>query len=534
MTIIHNPVLRGFNPDASMLRVGDDYYIATSTFEWFPGVQIHHSRDLINWRVISRPLDQASVLDLRGVPSSGGIWAPALTYDNGIFYLMITTVMARRGVFKDLHNYLLTATDINGPWSEPLYLNSSGFDPFLFHDDDGSKWLLNMKWDFRKGRNRFAGVVMQQYCPDQRKLIGAIKTVATGTSIGVTEGPFLFKREGWYYLLLAEGGTGWNHAATLARSRYIDGPYEYDPDYPLITTVDVQDHPLQKAGHGAIVETQNGEWYLSYICARSLPGRRLSPLGRETGLAKVVWTEDGWLRLASGGKAPALIMEPPDLPLHPFPVLPAVDHFDRDKLSAQFFTLRVPAAEDWLSLTERPGFLRLRGRESLYSWFRQSMVARRLEEFCCEAETCLEFEPEHFNQMAGLTLYYDESDHFYLRMSRDEERGRHVALITTRLGQYDEPNDAYVSVEGWNRCYMKIRIDYERVQFYCSPDGLAWQAVGPVLDLGQLSDEYEGKLGFTGTFVGLCAQDLSGTMKHADFDYFKYVNHEGTSVESLN
>jgi xylan 1,4-beta-xylosidase len=526
MTLITNPVLRGFNPDASMLRVGDDYYIATSTFEWFPGVQIHHSRDLVNWQVIARPLCDASLLDLRGVPSSGGIWAPALTYDNGMFYLMITNVMARRGVFKDLHNYLLTATDINGPWSAPLHLNSSGFDPFLFHDDDGTKWLLNMRWDFRKGRDRFAGVVMQQFSPEERKLVGPVKTIATGTSIGVTEGPFMFKRDGWYYLLLAEGGTGWNHAATLARSRRIEGPYEYDPESPLITTIDAPEHPLQKAGHGAVVETQNGEWYLSFICARALPGRRLSPLGRETGLARVVWTEDGWLRLEGGGRAPGLRFAAPDLAPHPIPKLPDQDDFDGDALGNAYFTLRVPADDEWLSLSERKGFLRLRGRESLYSWFRQSMVARRLAHFRCVAETCVEFEPEHFNQMAGLTLYYDESDHFYLLVTRDEERGKHIRLMTTKQGQYDEPDDAFVSAEGWERCYLKVIVDGERVQFHCSPDGTEWQAVGPALDLGQLSDEYEGKLGFTGTFVGLCAQDLSGTMKHADFDYFKYLGED--------
>lgn len=235
------------------------------------------------------------------------------------------------------------------------------------------------------------------------------------------------------------------------------------------------------------------------------------------------WTEDGWLRLAGGGKAPNLVVDAPDLTPHPFPELPEIDHFDERELGVPYFTLRVPASGDWLSLTERLGYLRLRGRESLFSWFRQSMVGRRLSHFRCVAETCVEFEPAHYNQMAGLTLYYDESDHFYLRVGYDEERGKHIGLITTRLGQYDEPDHAVVSAEGWTRCYLKVRVDYERVQFYCSPDGAEWQTVGPVLDLGQLSDEYEGKLGFTGTFIGLCAQDLSGTMKHADFDYFKYA-----------
>lgn len=523
MITISNPVLRGFNPDASMLRVGDDYYIATSTFEWFPGVQIHHSRDLVNWRLLTRPLTEPSWLDLRGVPSSGGIWAPALTYYEGTFYLMITNVKARRGVYKDLHNYLLTASDIMGPWSEPIHLNSSGFDPFLFHDDDGRKWLLNMAWDFRKGKNRFGGIVLQEYSDSQKCLIGEARTIATGTSIGVTEGPFMFKRNGWYYLLLAEGGTGWNHAATLARSRFIEGPYEYDPNYPLITTVDTPDYPLQKAGHGAIVQTQDGEWYMSYICARPLPGRRLSPLGRETGLARLEWTEDGWLKLAEGGKLPPLTERAPQLPLHPFEEEPEVDHFDIEQLGQQYFTLRVPAAEEWISLIERPGYLRLRGRESLFSWHDQSLIARRLDHYECEIETRVVFEPEHFNQMAGLVLYYDESDHFYLRVSHSEEHGKHIALITTKQGQYDELDGAVVVAEGWDNCYLKVSLFFDRVQFSCSKDGEAWTFVGSELDLGQLSDEYEGKLGFTGTMVGLCAQDLSGTKKHADFDYLRYT-----------
>lgn len=296
--MIRNPVLRGFNPDPSMIRVGDDYYIATSTFEWFPGVQIHHSRDLVNWRILGYPLTRVSQLDLRGNPSSGGIWAPALSFHNGLFYLLYTDVKGRRDAFKDLHNYMVTATDIEGPWSEPIYLHSRGFDPFLFHDDDGRKWVLNMRWDYREGKSSFGGIELQEYSPEQGKLIGHVELISGGSSLGVTEGPQLLKRDGFYYLLLAEGGTGYNHAATMARSREIGGPYEIDPDYPMLTTVRNPEHPLQKAGHGSLVETRNGEWYMAHICARPLPGRRLSPLGRETAIQKVEWTDDGWLRLA--------------------------------------------------------------------------------------------------------------------------------------------------------------------------------------------------------------------------------------------
>jgi xylan 1,4-beta-xylosidase len=150
------------------------------------------------------------------------------------------------------------------------------------------------------------------------------------------------------------------------------------------------------------------------------------------------------------------------------------------------------------------------------------MVARRLQHYRAEVETSVEFDPEHYMQMAGLICYYDEADHFYLRISRDEERGKHVQLIVSHLGICDEPDGAAVSVEGWERCRLKVTVETDKVQFYCSEDGIAWISVGPTLDLGQLSDEYEGKLGFTGTFIGMCVQDLAGTRKHADFDYFRY------------
>ena len=188
---LQNPILKGFNPDPSILRVGEDFFIATSTFEWFPGVQIHHSKDLVNWRLLTRPLTRKSQLDMRGNGNSAGIWAPCLTHDGEKFHLIYTDVKhwSTTGSFKDTHNYLVTAEHIEGPWSEPIYLNSSGFDPSLFHDDDGRKWLLNMLWDHRPGHHPFAGIVLQEYDPVKQKLVGPIKNIFTGTSLKVTEGP---------------------------------------------------------------------------------------------------------------------------------------------------------------------------------------------------------------------------------------------------------------------------------------------------------------------------------------------------------
>src|SRR5690349_7346323 len=282
MPHIRNPILPGFNPDPSIVRVGDDYYIATSTFEWFPGVQLHHSRDLVNWRTLRQPLRRASQLNMLGDPDSCGVWAPCLTYADGLFYLVYTdtkrygrTTAAGAGgaSLRDFHNYLVTSPAIEAEWSDPIYLNATGFDPSLFHDDDGRKYLVQMLWDHRPGRNRFAGIVLQEYSPAAQRLIGERKIIFEGTAIGFTEGPHLYKRDGYYYLLTAEGGTGWGHAVTLARSREIAGPYELHPHTYLLTSRDRPDAPLQRAGHADLVETEQGETYMVHLCGRPIPNR---------------------------------------------------------------------------------------------------------------------------------------------------------------------------------------------------------------------------------------------------------------------
>ncbi|MBL9200909.1 MAG: glycoside hydrolase family 43 protein, partial [Opitutaceae bacterium] len=307
--MIRNPILPGFNPDPSIVRVGDDYYIATSTFEWFPGVQIHHSRDLVHWRLLSRPLTRPSQLNMLGDPDSCGVWAPCLTYADGLFWLIYTDVKrygrtsvggASGASLRDFHNYLVTCPTIDGEWSDPVYLNSSGFDPSLFHDASGKKYLLNQLWDHRPGKNRFNGIVLQEYSIKERKLIGERKNIFAGTPIWFTEGPHLYQRDGWYHLITAEGGTGWGHAVTMARSRSLFGPYELHPDTYVLTARHRPDAALQRTGHADLVETQNGEIYMVYLCGRPLPNRGRCTLGRETAIQKMSWGADGWLRTLDG------------------------------------------------------------------------------------------------------------------------------------------------------------------------------------------------------------------------------------------
>lgn len=224
---IQNPILRGFHPDPSIVRVGEDYYIATSTFEWWLGVRLHHSRDLIHWELIEYPLNRISQLDLRGVGASQGIWAPCLTFDQGTFYLVYTIVRSFYCNMYDTENYLVKTKNIHGPWSEPIPLNNFGFDPSLFHDDDGRKYIVSMATDYRVPKKYTGRLVLQEYDDRLEKMVGPIKDIYMADHIFL-EGPHIFKKNGWYYLFSADTGTGELHGQTIQRSRSVWGPYEMD------------------------------------------------------------------------------------------------------------------------------------------------------------------------------------------------------------------------------------------------------------------------------------------------------------------
>jgi xylan 1,4-beta-xylosidase len=537
---IQNPILAGFNPDPSIVRVGDDYYIATSTFEWFPGVQIHHSRDLVHWRLLTRPLNRAGQLNMQGDPDSCGIWAPCLTYADGLFWLIYTDVKrygrtsvggASGASLRDFHNYHVTSPRIDGDWSDPVYLNSSGFDPSLFHDDDGRKYLVNMIWDHRPGNNRFAGIVLQEYSVKERKLVGERKNIFKGTPIGFTEAPHLFKRNGWYYLLTAEGGTAWGHAVTMARSRHLTGPYELHPDTHILSARHRPDVELQRAGHADLVETQNGETYMVYLCGRPLRNRGRCTLGRETAIQKVVWGADDWLRTLDGQGIPTLETPAPGLPEHAFPSPPAREDFNASHLPIDFQWLRTPWPEEIFSLTARPGFLRLYGRETIGSLFRQSLVARRQQSHCFSAATVIEFEPQHFQQSAGLVCYYNSAKFHYLYLSHDETAGKHLRVMSCLL---DSPQtDAFtppIAIPAGKPVHLRAEIDYERLHFAYRVEGVDkdWRWLPQQFDASILSDEATapGQPNFTGAFVGMACQDGSGTARPADFDFFEYCGRE--------
>ena len=537
---IRNPILRGFNPDPSIVRVGDDYYIATSTFEWFPGVQIHHSRDLVHWHLLTRPLNRASQLNMLGDPDSCGIWAPCLSYADGLFWLIYTDVKrfgrasvagASGASMRDFHNYLVTSPRIDGDWSDPVYLNSSGFDPSLFHDDDGRKYLVNMLWDHRPGNNRFAGIVLQEYSVKERKLIGERKNIFPGTALGFTEAPHLYKRNGWYYLLTAEGGTGWRHVVTMARSRNISGPYELHPDTYIMSARHRPDAELQRAGHASLVETRNGETYMAYLVGRPLRNRGRCTLGRETAIQKMVWDEDDWLRTLDGEGVPTIETPAPGLPVHELPSALVREDFNSPQLPIDFQWLRTPWPEEIFSLTARPCFLRLFGRETIGSSFRQSLVARRQQSHCFSAATVVEFEPDHFQQLAGLVCYYNSTKYHYLYLSRDETVGKYLRVMSCAPDALQA--DAFtpsIPIPPGRPVHLRVEVDYERLHFAYRAEGADndWRWLPQQIDASILSDECSapGQPNFTGAFIGMACQDLAGTGKHADFDFFEYAERD--------
>jgi xylan 1,4-beta-xylosidase len=450
-----------------------------------------------------------------------------LSYADGKFWL-VYTVVRNTGAgrpFKDLHNYLITSSRIEGPWSDPVHLNASGFDPSLFHEEDGRKWLIQMRWDFRPDRPRFAGIILQEFDSAANRLTGEVRTLLQKDRL--IEGPNLYRRDGWYYLMLAEGGTGWNHGISMARSRRLEGPYELDPQDSVLTSRDDPTLPLQKAGHGELVETPDGQWYLAHLASRPLGegSQRRCVLGRETCLQKVEWTSEGWLRLEGGGHHPKVEVPNPRGKHTPQKRISRFQaNFSGEISETGWYSLRGPLDTNWWSLTERPGWLRIRGRESLHSLFEQSLWARRLESFRWRVQTCMQFLPPSFAQSAGLILWYDTRTHYYLRVTRDERRGLLVGLALTDDGSYAEPPEAQRESYPGQEIFLRAEGDRERLKFWSGPDGKKWDPIGGVLDLSRLSDDYGTGLHFTGAFAGLCVQDLDGSRLPADFREFSLEN----------
>jgi xylan 1,4-beta-xylosidase len=293
------------------------------------------------------------------------------------------------------------------------------------------------------------------------------------------------------------------------------------PGNPMLSASGDPASPLHSSGHGCFVETPAGEWYFAHLCRRPIVNGR-SVLGRETAIQKIAWDSDGWPRLDQGGVLPAVEVPDPGLGSKVFPVTPARDDFDKPNLAVDWQSLRLPFDEAHGSLTERPGYLRLKGHESLLSLHDQIVVARRQRAFHIQATTVVEFQPENFQQSAGLVAFYNTGNFFYLFVSRADYGPLAVGLMTCDRSKVAYPIETVVDAGSSGRVYLRVEIDLARLRFFYSTDGDEWVPIGDEQDASTLSDEYALPWAFTGNFVGMACQDLTGSGKAADFDWFEY------------
>lgn len=522
--MIQNPILKGFCPDPSIIRVGEDYYIATSTFEWWPGVKLFHSKDLKNWEQILSPLRRESQLNMIGDPASGGIWAPCLSYDGTCYYLTYTDVKTKKGRYYNTHNYMIYTDNIYGVWSEPVYLNSIGFDPSLFHDLDGRKYLINMV-------NGFKGILVQEIEPGTWKLKGERKKVYSGSGIGCTEGPHMYHIGDWYYIIAAEGGTGLSHCVTMARSKSVWGPFETAPDNPILTSNRLDAAALQKCGHADFTDTPDGEWYMVHLCSRPLGGLKWSVLGRETAIQKMFFDKDGWLKLEEGGNyACTSVPEPLQIEgkRKGTPVdISFFDDFNQESLDVRYVSPRV-SYEAFADCKLRTGYVRLTGQESMNSLHHVSLLAVRQQEVFARAETAMEFAPDYPEQLAGLTYMYDAMNFYIFGKTVDEEEQAVLTLVKSDAGVItDEIEPIRIKTDGPVKLRAVVAQSGLAVNFaYCMGDE-EWHEAGASLSIEILTDEH--CRGFTGAHFGIYIHDMTGLGYCADFNYFSIQYQKETA-----
>ena len=512
----HNPILPGFYPDPSICRVGADYYLINSSFEYFPGLPVFHSRDLVNWRQIGHVLDQPEQLNLDGIRPSGGLYAPTIRYHKGTFYVINTLVDGP----EHSGNFIVTAQDPAGPWSIPAWIdNAPGIDPSLFFDDDDRVWYVGNEHQFEGHYQGHCIIWLQELDLSTLQLIGERTILWDGAlkNAQYAEGPHIYKIDGYYYLLIAEGGTGHNHAVTIARSSHIQGPYEANPRNPILTHRHLGlEYPIVGTGHADIVQTQYGEWWMVLLAMRPYDGYFYN-LGRETFLTPVKW-EDGWPVVSPGHGRVLLEYPTPNLPEHQWLTIPACDHFEDYELALQWNFLRTPRDKFW-SLASRPGFLSLQLRpEQLSELSNPSFIGCRQQHINFTARTAFEFTPETPDECAGIVLMQNNNFHFRLVCTQGIEE-RTVKLIKRFKG--NEIVLGEISVKP-GRLYMKVEAKGQSYSFYVTTEVECWIPVTERTDGRVLSTEVAG--GFVGAYIGMYASSNgSPSSNNVDFDWFEYL-----------
>ena len=514
-----NPVLPGFFPDPSVVRVGTDYYLVNSTFQYFPSIIISHSKDLVHWEQIGHVLTKAKDIELNHFFDGMGMWAPDISYYKDTFYVFYCLVQ----LTKDRHinvrgNYMVKSKSINGPWTTPVQLTFEGNDPSHFIDDDGTHYMA-----YAAGIPKGRGTKIVKLNNECTKVVGEPKWMEWGNEIGHPEGPHVFKKDGYYYHHIAAGGGVYpEHHQLIARSKNIYGPYEPSPYNPFIAQMKLGQTPRPRTtqqGHAMLVNTQNGEWWAMYLSMRRVDGKN-NQLGRETGLDKINWLSDGW-PILNEGDGPSEKNWAPDLPVKKYNSS-LMEDFSSNKLNPNWEWVRIPDSNSF-SLSERKGHLILYTTPfDLDTIAARNILLRREVNLNYSAITKLDFKPQS-TERAGLVCYYDTKT--YASFSLAFDNGLQLVIEECKKGKRNRV--AMVSDIQNKPIYLKVQvIGYERI-FWYSYDNKDWKQAGRIANANYLSDFGTSQWGFMGTMVGIYSLNRgSGKRLPADFDFFNYYSED--------
>ena len=498
-----NPILAGFYPDPGITRAGNRFYLVNSTFTYFPGIPVFESSDLVHWRHIGNVIDRPTQLKFDGLSVSRGVFAPSITFHAGTFYVLNTAVDAGG-------NFLSTARNPGGPWSDPVWLPQlDGIDPSLFFDVDGRAYVLNNGPP--PGKPRYEGhraIWIQRFDLAERRLIGPRRVLING-GVNVAkkpiwiEGPHLFRHAGWYYLMCAEGGTSTQHSEVILRAHSPWGPFKPYAGNPILTQRDLpagRADPITNAGHAELVEAPDGNWWAVFLASRPY-GTVHYNTGRETFLLPVKWRH-GWPVILGHGKPIPYIVEAPKLPDAEAAALPMTgnftwrDDFESTTLGTEWLQLRVPLLP-WADLRSRPGWLTIHPLPaSLDTLGNPSFLARRQQNLAFDASTELET-PAERGVAAGIAVFQNERYWYFLGIRRTDAAAQ--LFLEKHSGKQTE-TVAEMTLKARNTLKLRITADAGSYSFFFDGDRTGWKTLQETQDGSILSTDIAG--GFVGAVVG--------------------------------